>query len=140
MNAPIRPVRMEAEPAVSFKAWRLVGTAPNYNAYPIAIPADIDDAERAAQHALLHHKEVVAVVRTDHAKRPEQRHLLSLYLVKRRSNPGYERINGKMRLKPAEYPDLISCAFVPTDSPFIEPHDAMADPVGVDRTLIEQRS
>lgn len=138
MNA-IRPVRMEAQPAVSFKAWRLVGSAPNFNAYPVELPAHIDDAEQAAQYALLHHKECVAVVRTDHAKRPEHRHLLSLYLIKRKSNPGYERgSDGKMRLKPAEYPDLISRVCVPTDEPFVEPYDAMADPVGIDRTLVEQ--
>ena len=132
------PIRLTAIKAVTFKAWRLPSTEPRFEALPVELPAHIETADEAAQWACLHAKEGVAVVRSDAAERPERRHVLSLYVVKRNANPGgYRDEAGKWRTNPAEYPALISRVCVADDCPFVEPADALADPIGRDVTLIE---
>lgn len=143
MTAPLKrklalSESVRADRAVTLKAWRLTSTSPRYEALPVALPDYIETVEEAAQHACLHAKEGIAVLRSDAAQRPERRHLLSIFVVKRKSNPGgYRDGRGKWRTRPAEYPALISEVCVPTDCPFVEPADVMADPIGRDRTLVE---
>ena len=114
MNA-VRPVPLTTERAVRFKAW-LVSSAEAGNsrgeAQAFAIAVEIDKAEDVAAllcDTLSHaNKAGIIVLHTDDAKRPEQRHRVSIWTVAKQTAPvRWERDSkGRQRAVYKFYPVL----------------------------------
>lgn len=121
--------------AVSFKAWK-VGTTGI--AYPADLVCDVETPEQAAAYAGAQHKESVLVLHSNDALRPEQRHVLSVYVI-RKGKAEYRRIDGQtVRVEPLKA-DLVTRFAVAEDFSPIRPFDAFRDnAVGRDLTLVER--
>lgn len=137
MNAPVKLERAKPMRAVTFKAWRVSPDNPRNEAQPIDLP-DVATAEEAAQAACLYRGEMVMVLLSDAAQRPERRHLLHIYKVKAKTNPArrWNTGSGKFEAAKPEYPSLIGMVCVGEGFSPAEPWKwtPVADVTGVDRT------
>jgi|GEM_PF-6119396 len=143
MNA-IRPIRMPAARAVTFKAWKAAVGGQGFDrfeAHPHDLPAHVASIEEAAQAAsdCLSHKESIIVLRADAALRPERRNLVSVFVVKKRSQRKFIRLaDGSTGREPEFYPDLVSQFCVHEGFEPVRPWRAEdGNPVGCDLTLVE---
>ena len=138
-------VRHGAARAVTFKAWRVPladDGNPRHEAAPVDLPEWVDDAETAAKVACscLLHKGSILVLRSDAAQRPERRHLLTVFVVKKRSSPGWVRgPDGKAVREHPEYPDFVMQVCVRDGFDPVEPWK-MSDgnALGRDLSLVTQ--
>lgn len=132
----------DAFPALAFKAWR-VGQGGNGIAIPADLPDGIETAEQAAAHAGANHKDSVIVLASDDARRPEQRHIVHVYLIKKSSTKGFWRDaydGGRKLFEGKLEPTLISRFAVNPGFDPVRPFDAFHDdPVGRDGTLVVVR-
>lgn len=132
--------KVSSFPAVEVKAWRLAAGGPNYEGYPIDMPAtDGDIAEHALIYSAANRGDCIAIMRTDIAQRPERRNLVMIYAVKRRSSPRYVRgPDGTTIRAHDEYLSLVTQFHADEFAP-VEPFVAGRDnPVGADLTLVRQ--
>lgn len=146
---PARPfvpaeVRHGMARAVTFKAWRVPLAEdgnPRHEAEPVDLPDWVEDAETAAKVACtcLLHKGSILVLRSDAAERPERRHLLTTFVVKRKSNPGWRRdASGKTVREHPEYPDFVMQVHVREGFDPVEPWKLSdGNAVGRDLSLVE---
>lgn len=128
-----------AKNAITFKVWRVHSMAPRFEATPVELPEIVTSADEAAQYATLHHKDGVIVQTTDVAQCPERQNMLSIYVVRKRSNPKLVRgPDGQPMKEPAEYPELMM-QFCAAEFEPVEPWKMArgADISGRDLTLIE---
>lgn len=133
-------------PAVTLKAWRIMPASagnPRLEAEPVSLPDWIETAEDAAKIACsaLMHKASILVLRSDAAEREERRNVLSTFVVRRKSNPGWVRgPDGRPVREHPEYPELVMQVRVFDGFSPVEPWRVGlgADVVGIDRALVEQ--
>ena len=120
--------------AVRFKAWKVGSSG---TAYPVSLPDCVETADEAATMANAQHKESVLVLHSNDALRPEKRHVLSVYVI-RKGKAEYRRIDGQtVRVEPLKA-DLVTRFAVAAGFAPIRPFDAFCDnPVGLDLTLVE---
>jgi hypothetical protein len=122
MNAPQR--------AVEFQAWRIPPGEPAYD-YPLQIEDAIDlkTAMIFACDSYLAHKDHLLIQRVDHAHGQHRAFLFRIVKLAARWVGG-ERIEPLQPREVAQWP-------VAEPIKMLCPPDVIADPVGIDRTLIE---
>lgn len=125
-----------AIPAVTVKAWRVSPDNPHHEAEEVALP-DRFDQHSAAHIAATRAKDMVLVLVTDAAARPERRNVLATYIVRQKAARLVNR-NGQTVREAPLYPDLIGVVCVADGFLPIRPFNAFLDnPVGNDITLVE---
>jgi hypothetical protein len=130
---------------VTLKAWTVAPESDGnrrHEAQPRELPEWIESPEDAAKACCdcLTHKSAVIILRTDMAERPERRHLLHVYTVRKRTQRGYRRdANDQLVREPAEYPDFVMAVCVGEGFSPSEPWRWAngCDAVGNDKTLVE---
>ncbi|WP_305096447.1 hypothetical protein [Croceibacterium aestuarii] len=131
--------------AVQFKAWQVLAEDqgnPRHEAKPVDLPEWVETAKDAADCACtcLMHKSSILVLRSDASLRPERRHLLSVFVVRKKSNPGWVRgADGKSVREHPEYPELVMQVCVGEGFDPVEPWTMRdGNAVGADLSLVEQ--
>ena len=142
MNAVTRMNAQHAQPAITYRAWR-IGTAtnPHKEATPIDLPVTVSSVEQAAQAACLHRGEMIHVLKSDSAQRPERRHELHIFQTKRSTKARREWCPDRDRFVPlpAEYPAPVGIVCVGEGYSPVEPWKTEdGNALGVDLTLVEQ--
>ena len=128
----------------SFKAWRVVeDNSPRFEAHP-ADTAEAQTLEAAYGAALasqcFYQKETLMVLATDYAERPERRHILHIYRIRKRSRVEYWRdpMTGKTEPKPSLYPEWQFSVAVPRGFSPAEPwRMEQGNASGRDMTLVD---
>jgi len=131
----------------TIKAWTVTPEDqgnPRHEALLVDLPewAEAPFEAAAAATSCLLHKGTIWVLVSDYAERPERRHLLHIYMVKKRTRPEYGRdAEGRSVRKPDHYPELTAKLHVGEGFAPVERWNAsMGNPSGRDLTLVEQRS
>lgn len=136
----LRPTRMTAESAVTIRAWRVSPDAFNSVAYTINLPDFVETAEQAAQFAANFAKDMLFVEVRDDAQRPERRFTLHTYRVRHKAARWVRGLRGEAVKETPLYPDLIGRVCLADSFAPVTPADVLADPVGLDRTLVEGKA
>lgn len=137
----LRPTRMIAESAVSIRAWRVSPDNPRGEAEKMDLSAfSVPTALAAAQIIARRPKDMLFVQVRDDAHRPERRFTLYTYLVRQKAARWVRGPRGEAVKETPLYPDLIGRVCLADSFAPVTPADVLADPVGLDRTLVEGKA
>ncbi len=127
----------KAGAACRIRAWRVSPDNPRGEAQVVNLPDTPQFPDDAARYGVVNPKDMILVLVTDSAQRPERRNVLSTYIVRQKAARYVRDSYGNSVRETPLYPDLIGRVCVADGFAPITPVDVLADPVGADRTIVE---